>query len=180
METRKGGWIQTWEGIAFYVLDPRPEEIYIEDIARALSMQCRYTGHVRFFYSVAEHCCHIADRCTGRNKAWGLLHDASEAYLNDIARPVKPDLANYKIIEAGVMACVIDRFNLPLDMPQEVHDLDNRILVNEREQLLKKPPMPWMYTGERILDLMIEGWHPQQAEAEFMWRFKAYVLEGRC
>src|SRR5579885_2784587 len=86
---RHGDWIQTYCGVAFYPLDPRPEEILIEDIAHALSMLCRFTGHVKRFYSVAQHCVYVSHRCDPKDALWGLLHDAAEAYLNDISRPVK-------------------------------------------------------------------------------------------
>ena len=98
-------YIETKNGIAFHFLDPQPEEINVWDIAWSLSNQCRYTGHVQKFYSVAEHCCLLYDYA----KASGvtdklllrtiLMHDASEAYLTDIARPIKAHIPDYKKLE---------------------------------------------------------------------------------
>src|SRR5271165_7548492 len=88
-DNRKGDWIQTYTGRVMYPLDPRPEEINIIDIAHALSNLCRFTGHVRTFYSVAEHSVRVSQHCDPKDALWGLLHDASEAYLADMSRPMK-------------------------------------------------------------------------------------------
>src|SRR5712664_1181267 len=85
----RGPWIETFTGHAFYLLDPRPEDILIEDIAHALSQACRFTCHTRRFYSVAEHSYHIAVLCEKEYKLGGLLDDAEETYLGDMNRPLK-------------------------------------------------------------------------------------------
>ena len=89
-DTSKPGWVQTVTGKAFYPLKPDPSLISIEDIAWALSMQCRFAGHVLHFYSVAEHCVYISNSVPMEDALWGLLHDATEAYLTDVPRPLKP------------------------------------------------------------------------------------------
>ncbi len=170
---RKGNWMQTFTGHQFWPLDPRPEEIFIEDIAHSLSMQCRYAGHSIRFYSVAEHSCMIAQYLLplyGREVAlWGLLHDASEAYLVDVPRPVKPYLAGYKDAEARVMAAVCDRFNLPRAMPKEVHEVDGRIIGDERANMAPCVA-EWYATGEP-LGIWLEYWTPDQAERWFLHMF---------
>src|SRR5690606_29748913 len=98
--TRKGDWMQTFTGRRFWPLDPRPDEICIEDIAHALSMQCRYAGHCLSFYSVAEHSVLLSQHVAEPFRRWALLHDASEAYLVDVPRPIKGDLSNYRAVEA--------------------------------------------------------------------------------
>lgn len=135
MTVRRGQWMQTFTGCQFWPLDPRPDEIHIEDIAHALSMQCRYAGHCIRFYSVAEHSVLLARHVSPENRLWALLHDASEAYLVDVPRPIKADLDNYREIESRVMAAVCQRFGLPPDMPDEVHEADNRIIGDERANL---------------------------------------------
>ncbi|MEM9149127.1 MAG: hypothetical protein AAGB19_01555 [Cyanobacteria bacterium P01_F01_bin.3] len=80
-------WIQTFTGKAFWPLEPDPELICIEDIAWALAHQSRYSGHCDRFYSVAEHSLWVSGQCSPEHKLWGLLHDASEAYLSDVVRP---------------------------------------------------------------------------------------------
>jgi uncharacterized protein len=88
-EPRKGGWIQTYSGKRFYPLDARAEEISLEDIAHSLANVCRFNGHCRRFYSVLEHSLHVAGLVPEELKAQALLHDASEAYLGDLVRPLK-------------------------------------------------------------------------------------------
>src|SRR4051812_43149736 len=81
------GRIITHTGKWFNVLDPNPDEVDIEDIAHALALQCRFTGHTDEFYSVAQHSVLVANHCPSEYGIYGLLHDGSEAYLSDIARP---------------------------------------------------------------------------------------------
>jgi hypothetical protein len=169
-EMRKGDWMQTYTGRAFWPLDPRPEDVEIEDIARSLSMQCRYGGHCKMFYSVAEHCCHICDYCPRDAALWGLLHDASEAYLLDVVRPLKRYLTGYAEIEALVMASIEKRFELG-DPPAIVKRLDNAILVNERDALMAAPPFDWHLPEPAIKGLVIMSWTPEQAYIQFTQRF---------
>lgn len=87
---RRGGWMQTYTGKAFYPLDPRPDEVCIDDIAHALSQIPRFGGHARRHYSVAQHSWHMS--CLFGNPLLAyqaLLHDAQEAYLGDIVQPLK-------------------------------------------------------------------------------------------
>jgi 5'-deoxynucleotidase YfbR-like HD superfamily hydrolase len=170
--TEDKAWIQTFTGQPFWPLDPRPEEIDILDIAHALSMQCRYSGHVHTFYSVAEHSVHISRAVDPRDALWGLLHDASEAYLVDIPRPLKPHLPQYKAAEQQVMQCIVQHFNLyPVFEPAEVKEMDTRILFNEREALLSKSVREWGLQGEPIPNLTIRSWQPAIAEIAFLERF---------
>src|SRR6266496_1501995 len=87
--TTKGGAIMTYSGELITPLNPDPDDIQIEDIAHALSNQCRFSGHCKQFYSVAEHSCRVSDLCSYEHQLGGLLHDGTEAYLSDIARPIK-------------------------------------------------------------------------------------------
>lgn len=170
---RAGDWMQTFSGRRFWPLDPRPDEIFIEDIAHALSMQCRYAGHCIRFYSVAEHCVHLARAFTAMGAPdlarWALLHDASEAYLIDVPRPVKPHLAGYKPAEAKVMAAVAARFGLPPDMPAEVHAYDDRIIADERKNLTRCVA-EWDHRAEPI-GIALANWPPETAEAFFLSKF---------
>lgn len=82
---RRGDWMQTYTGRQFWPLDPLPEDVFIEDIAHALSMQCRYAGHVTRFYSVAEHSVLIARCAPPEAKLYALLgaSDAFEQFINN-------------------------------------------------------------------------------------------------
>ena len=79
-DERIGSWLQTYTGKKFYPFDPREEEVDILDIAHALSQLCRFGGHTKEFYSVAEHCVLVSMCCPSEVKLLGLLHDAAEAY----------------------------------------------------------------------------------------------------
>lgn len=134
--TTRGDWIQTYSGGAFYPFDPRPEDVHITDIAHALSQLCRYGGHSRVFYSVAQHSVLVSQHAPAPHKLWALLHDASEAYLVDVPRPIKRALPDYRAAEKRIMAAVCARFGLPAEEPPEVTLVDNRILADERKALL--------------------------------------------
>ncbi|WP_245459681.1 MULTISPECIES: phosphohydrolase [unclassified Mesorhizobium] len=170
---RIGDWMQTFTGRCFWPLDPRPEEIFIEDIAHALSLQCRYAGHCLKFYSVAEHSVLLARYVSPQDRLWALLHDASEAYLVDVPRPVKRDLANYKHLEAAVMSAVCERFGLSPEMPADVNEADNRIIQDERINL-SVCERPW-FSPPAPLGIDLLGLSPPEAEALFLQTFHDLV-----
>lgn len=169
-DKRHGDWMQTFTGKQFWPLDPRPEDVCIQDIAHALSMLCRYGGHTLRFYSVAEHCCHVHDHSTPESRKWALLHDASEAYIQDVIRPIKPFLEGYKKAEATVMQAICTAFEMSEHPPKEVETLDLRILGDEAAQAMSKPPAKWYHSGEP-LGVTLQFWGPHQAAIEFMKRF---------
>lgn len=141
MGERKGDWIQTYTGARFWPLDPRPEDVHLEDIAHALAHQCRYGGHCRVHYSVAQHSIEVARAVPTGDRRAALLHDAAEAYLVDLPRPVKRMLPGYAEMEAAVWAAIAARFGLPAELPASVHEADERILADEARWLMA-PPAP--------------------------------------
>jgi hypothetical protein len=175
---RIGDWMQTFTGRQYWPCDPRSAEVFIEDIAHSLSMQCRYAGHCISHYSVAEHSVHVArwlQRKYGPEMAiHGLLHDATEAYVVDVPRPLKPSLTNYKEIEERNWQAIAARFNLAWTLPPEVHDADNRIIADE---LVNMHPMEWHAHYNTPLGVRIGCWSPKDAEYEFLRTFED--LTGR-
>lgn len=169
---RNGDWMQTFTGRAFYPLDPRPEDIDLADIAHGLSMLCRYGGHVTRFYSVAEHCVLMSRAVAPENALWALLHDATEAYMGDLIRPLKRQMPQYAEAEADLMLVICHRFGLSFDEPAEVKAADTRILRDERAALMRKPPQPWL-SIENVpgLGVPVRGWLPAEAEARYLVRF---------
>lgn len=167
------GWIMTYRGRQFRPFAPRPEDVDIIDIAQALSNTCRYGGHVRRFYSVAEHCVHLA-RWVPREHAFdALMHDAAEAYLGDIPRPIKraPAMGAWRDAEWLVERAIGLRFGVTFPMPAAVHEADGRILLDEWAELM--PP-----TEEDIgvsgtpLGVTIECWAPEMARRKFLDAFE--------
>lgn len=174
MSNRRGDWMQTFTGRQFWPLDPRPDEVFIHDIAHALANQCRYAGHCRRFYSVAEHSVLLARAFASREeRLWALLHDASEAYLVDLPRPVKRYVPAYVAAERVVMDAICRRFGLASDIPDAVHAADYRILRDELEQNMASPPAPWGVQDEQPLGVTLRFWTPEQAEFWFLTEFDA-------
>lgn len=143
--------IETYTGVMFNIVDPDMDDINIEDIAHSLSMQCRFTGHCKEFYSVAEHSVAVADylikKYDDRKLALaGLLHDASEAYLSDLASPLKYQLEHYDIIEMNLHAHLENRFNIDLRDPR-IKEADTALLSQETRQLMFSKGDAWDWEG---------------------------------
>lgn len=173
-EERRGDWIQTYTGKRFWPLDPRPKDIDIRDIAHALSQQCRFGGHISKFYSVAEHACNVVELLPQHLKLWGLLHDASEAYLMDIPSPFKyrPEMASYRTFEAATQFIIYLKYGLHGPEPEEVRQADKILLTIEAKQLLG-PLLPGWEKWFEGIDYKNHAKHlqcmpPQEAEALFL------------
>ncbi len=131
--------IYTFSGVSFSPLSPCEEDIVPLDIAHALSLMCRANGHFKSFYSVAQHClaCEHEAKLRGHSREVRLaclLHDASEAFISDITRPVKRQLAEYKEIEARLQAVIYRRFALDpenVTMLGLVAEIDDAMLYHE-------------------------------------------------
>ena len=171
-EIRKGDWIQTYTGKMFYPLDPRVEEIDIFDVAHALSNVCRFTGHVKTFYSVSQHSVLASDKVPAEYKLTALLHDASEFAIADVARPIKrlPEFKFYREIEDNLMKFMSQKFNTIYPLPPCVVEADNRMLTTEMQQLMGKPPKTWADLYEPY-DIIIKPWAPEEAERIFLKTF---------
>lgn len=176
-ESRKGDWIQTYTGRIFWPIDPLPEEVFIEDIAHALSNQCRFAGHTETFYSVAQHSVLVSKNLNDGFALRGLLHDAPEAYLVDLIRPVKhfSTLGEaYKELEEALDRVICSRFGLPLPMPDAVKYMDNRLLETEKRDLLKPMPKKWHEYAPPLKEKIIPQ-SPKEAEFAFLARFRELV-----
>lgn len=171
-------WIETVSGKRFHVLNPTPEDVDIEDIAHALSMQCRFTGHTKKFYSVAEHSYHVS-LLSKHDALCGLLHDASEAYISDLSRPVKYFSSigvEYKIVEERLMKVILGKFGLSWPMPETVHHADEIMLWSEKEQLMGELSWGGVY-GEQpdTVRYKLAGYNPEEARSIFLDRFEELI-----
>lgn len=174
MRQHAGDWIQTYSGRRFYPLDPLPEEIEMEDIAHSLALRCRFTGHCLEPYSVAEHCVRASRIVPEEDALRALLHDASEAYLTDLPRPLKrhSELGRcYQEIEARLMDAVCIRFGLPRECPGTVKVADNILLMTEKRDLMAASPHAWVECEDPLPDVIVP-WSWDRAKSEFLMRFQ--------
>jgi len=167
-------WLLTYRGIIYKPFDPRPEDIDILDIAHALSMLCRYTGHTKFFYCVAEHSLHVSHMVPEEFAFEALLHDASEAYVGDMSRPVKwgnNGLTAFNDLEKLNDIAMRIRFGLPHEMSPDVKACDSIICRNETDELFGAMPADFRWDVLGDPRVKIQCWSPNVAEIRFLERF---------
>lgn len=176
-------WIETYSGVKFHFLDPQPDEICIADIAHSLAHQCRFSGHTRVFYSVAQHSIEVAKN-SGELLLTGLLHDASEAYIHDIPSPVKPYLKSYKKMEDKIMRAIAKKFGLVYPLPQIVKDADAMCLKAEAKGLMMSGGTDWadMYPTPHELPRVrvMFAMPPFEAEQGFLSMFNAIMDQRKA
>lgn len=178
----RGDWIETFTGKKFHVMDPRPDEVDVRDIAHSLSMQCRYFGHVTRFYSVAEHSILLAKavlreistssspsfeplrRTRTRIAKTALLHDASEAYTGDMARPLKNNMPAYMAVEAKIWGAIVEALGLIDPVPSIIKEFDSRIIADERAQGMAKSQNAWATDSLEPLGVELQFLDPRAAE----------------
>lgn len=170
--------IETYTGRAFWPLHPSKEALSIIDIAHALSNQCRYSGHVRFFYSVAQHCCLLAkwlqeNGGSAKDCLEILMHDAPEAYLVDIPRPVKQYMPQYRVWDHAINDVIRDWMNWSNAILPIQDELDSRVIVDERAQLMGNSGLDWGH-NLKPLGIRIGRWTPEEAEKQFLLLYAAY------
>ena len=161
------GSIITYTGRLFWPLTPRIEDINLLDICHALSNQCRFTGHTNSFYSVAEHSCHVHDNLPQEYKLAGLLHDASEAYLMDLARPVKEQDAMFLFREAEekIMKLIAEKFGFEYPYPKDIYKVDKILLNTEYRDLMSKNKLREAdFNGYKPLEKRIIPWQSPEAK----------------
>ncbi len=171
--------IQTISGRYFFFENPETHYFGIEEIAHALSQVCRYNGHTKAFYSVAQHSVLVSYVVPAPLALIGLMHDASEAYLGDVTKPLKRLLPEYQVIEEKVEAAIAKQYGLPHPMPPEVRFADLVLLMTEKRDLM---PVGMGTTdtenwpqGIAPLPAVIWPMGPEQAREYFLRRFHELV-----
>ena len=137
-----GPWFSTYTGKKFFPLSPDPADIDIEDVAHSLALLNRWCGHSTVPFSVAQHSLLVSQVVDPEHALWGLLHDAAEAYIGDLPRPVKAEVERFRRIDRVLSGAISVRFGLG-ECPTEVKVADTRMLVTEARDLLRHRPEAW-------------------------------------
>ena len=172
--------IQVYSGEFLDIFNSNISKINIKDIAHALSQICRFAGHSKKFYSVAQHSIlvsFLAEKIAKDNKIivakWGLLHDSVEFATNDLPRPIKKAIPVFSQIEENFLKVIAQKYNLPLIMPKEIRMADDIMLMTEKKYLLKKSKEKWELENKvKPLAQPIIPCDPESAELLFLTRFK--------
>jgi hypothetical protein len=152
------------------LVDPQPDMIDLIDIANGLANTCRFTGQCRFYYSVAQHS-ELASRIVDPQFALeALLHDATEAYICDIPRPLKQLLPDYRKVEARLDAVIRARFGLPAEQSWEITQADMVMLATEKRDLMPFDRDPWPCIAD-VTPM------PARITAVNSWRAKANYMQ---
>jgi Predicted hydrolases of HD superfamily len=170
-----GGALQVRSGLLFPMLAPVPALIEVGDLAASLSKLCRFNGHCAAFYSVAQHAVLVSQIVPAEHARWGLLHDAAEAYIGDLTRPLRDALEHeapgaVKRLEDRLLRAVAARFGLPWPMPAAVRHADDVLLATERRDLMVDRGVSWPDLPAPLPD-PIAPWSPEMAEDVFLLRF---------
>jgi uncharacterized protein len=168
----KGPRIMLASGRWFDLLDPHGSDFTIEDIAHGLSLVCRYAGQCHSYFSVAEHSL-LVTSVADTFKYEALLHDAAEAFIGDITRPLKQLLPEYKRIEALVEDAVIERFEMDPNYRSAVKAADLRVLAAEQAQIMPRGCADWAAeAGIKPADVVVRSLSPTEAEREFLDQYR--------
>ncbi len=178
MKHGDGNFFTTISGTKFWPLDPRAEDVNIRDIAHALAHLCRFTGHVRKFYSVAQHCVLVSQAVPPECALYGLLHDAAEAYIGDMSRPLKhdPKMVRYRECDQRLSDVIYARFGLSDDEPACVKEVDRLVLQDEVRDVALHTERGSGYVHGPGTGRFIHPQEPEEAKHQFIQRF--YQLYG--
>lgn len=158
-------------GAYFDFEDPECSRFTLEDIAHGLSNLCRFTGQCMRFYSVAEHSVHASKIVPTGFEMEALLHDAPEAFVGDISKPLKTLLPDYKIIEDRAEAAVLGRFGIATPLSAQVKIADLKMLRVEQLQAMGNEDI-WPLVAELdAVDVTLQFWPPEEAKRRFLERF---------
>jgi 5'-deoxynucleotidase YfbR-like HD superfamily hydrolase len=175
---RNRAWIPTATGERFFPFEPTRGSIRIEDIAHALACVNRWTGHAPRPYSVAQHSILVSELVPREYALWGLLHDASEAYVADVAGPVKrlPAFDEYRDIEGALETATFEHFNLFGKRPACVKVADLAACATEIRDFFGVAPAAWGYTVDAV-DARIVPWSWEHARDRFASRFAQLISD---
>lgn len=167
--------IRLRSGTYFDFLDPKPDQFTLADIAGALSKICRFGGQADDFYSVAEHSFHCAKQAAADGLPLDtqialLMHDAAEAFVGDVVKPLKIMLPEYAEIEQRVENAIAEKFLIDFERERtSIREIDHAMLIAERKAMFSKDDVLWFGENEvRTLTIHFGCWMPKEAEERFI------------
>lgn len=178
-QRREDAWIETYNGHRFHVYDLDTNIYDVDDIATALSRLCRYNGHTKRFYSVAEHCVVMHDWV--ERQSWStpldcltaLHHDDAEYIIGDLARPIKLEMPDFKAKETEIDLAIAREFGTIYPFPDWLKALDAAMLDVERKQVMKTQHNTWQLDIDLdVSDIRLFGFMGQ-----FSWYAKLQWLK---
>ena len=172
-KSRVGEYFETYSGRPFWPRDPRPEDICLEDIAHHLSLVCRFGGAVKRHYSVGQHSIFVHRICPDEFKFEGLFHDATEAYLGDVVRPLKYSLHEYLEAEAKLQRVISRMYGVPEKKSPPVQLADDIALITERNALFRRKSLKWAADLERLNPSKVPILETTMEQTEDLWLFLA-------
>lgn len=164
----------TATGRRFNIMNPVVDDVDLGDIVQSLSNQCRFAGHCNHFYSVAQHSVNVAHLVSDELKPWALLHDAAEAYISDIPRPVRKSIPALDAIESRILFVIAGRYSLSWPIPEEVLIADDVMLAIEINEITNERET-W-HVDDRVAKIVdLTYWDPGNAYFQFIWDLCMYV-----
>jgi hypothetical protein len=158
--------IQTRTGVLIDVLNPSPGDFNLVDIGSALAKTNRFGGHTVEPYSVAQHSVIMAKLVPEEDRLWALMHDATEAYIGDLPKPIKNTLPAWDEMEGRIMGVIAEKYGLTLPMPASVKEADVRLFLTEVRDLMRDTDAFGSGAeGLKPYDFPINVWSWREAEA---------------
>ena len=174
--------IMTRAGTYFDLAAPTPDMVSVYDIAWALSMTCRYGGHCTEFYSVAQHSVLVADVAPDDLKMAALFHDAAEAYVGDVVKPLKDLVPEFKPIEQRIMGAICSHFGIPYEDTKhpKIKEIDMRMLRTEQLHITPVPDHVWpgFENSHPYGDVDVKPWSQETAFRRFLEAYGRYGQPG--
>ncbi|MEN9480032.1 MAG: hypothetical protein RLZZ298_1427 [Pseudomonadota bacterium] len=172
-------YVSTFLGNRFFLTNPQIDDVAIEDIAHGLAYQCRFNGQTQAFYSVAQHSLMVMSLVPEKFRFSALLHDAAEAYLGDMVKPLKNLFPEFSVIEARVMEIIGHRFGLDLThLDPSIKQADLIALATEKRDLMPHSVETWLYLRDiEPLPAPIQAMSPQHAKIAFLDAFNQCIRQ---
>ena len=176
--------IRLRSGLYLDLANPKPDQFKFSDIAGGLSKICRFGGQCEYFYSVAEHSYHCAmqanaDGLSVESQRALLLHDAAEAFIGDIVKPLRIMLPDYAAVESRMEDCIAFGFGIQVDAQKDVvRKIDREMLIAERRAMFSADNVTWTWENDvRKIRVEFKKWTPGEAEVMFVFLAREIGIE---